>query len=74
MITKPKLNTKPTAGVIGAPVYAGDTTIISTKSASTKGPTGLNGTYDHTDRAKKWERPHPQDVPEKGKNQYTRHD
>ena len=33
MIQKTNLETKSTSGVVGQPVFAGDTTIISTKTA-----------------------------------------
>lgn len=73
MITKPKLNTKDTAGVIGQPTYAGGTTIISTKTASVTGATGLNQKYSHEDKGAKWERPRAHSTHPKAAKQYAKH-
>ena len=72
-IKKTALDTKkPVGNGIQAPQFkTGGTTIIPNTSAdTTNSGTGINQTYDHTDRALKWERPHPQDVPEAGRGQY----
>lgn len=71
MITQPSLDTKNTGGNVGQPVYAGNTVIISTKSADmTNSSTDLNGTASSANLSAKWKNG-TQDVPEKGRNQYT---
>lgn len=49
-----------------------ETTLISAPTAY-HGPTGndgINGTASTEDLSAKWQRPHPQDVSDAGKNQY----
>ena len=71
MIIQPSLNSKNTGGNVGQPEYAGTTTIISTKSADmTNSTTDLNGTYSSENLSAKYKNG-SQDVPEKGRNQYT---
>lgn len=71
-ISKPSLDTKDTGGAVGQPVYAGNTVIISTKTADMKdSDTDINQTYKNDNYAKKFEYPQvKQTVPEKGNNQY----
>lgn len=71
-ITKPKLETKTTAGVVGQPGYSdGEAAHIARFQPDMKNTgTNINISYSTVDEAHKWERPHPQDVPEAGRNQY----
>lgn len=72
MISKPSLDTKNTGGAVGQPQYAGDTTIISTKSADMSGGESSMMSYSHTNESAKWKNG-AQDVPAKGKDQYSHH-
>lgn len=70
MIEKPNLDSKDTGGAVGQPTYAGNTVIISTKSADmTNSSTDLNGYCSEENLSAKWKNG-SQDVPEKGRNQY----
>ncbi len=69
------LDGKNTAGVIGTPSIGGDYVPTPMKSASVTGPTGLvETTYNHENLAAKYKYPRvSQDVPEKGRNQFSDH-
>lgn len=70
MITKPTLDTKDTAGVVGQPTYQDATTLISTKSADmTNAGTDITGTASDANLSAKWKNG-AQDVPAAGRNQY----
>lgn len=72
MIQKTNLETKSTSGAVGQPVFAGDTTIISTKTADmTNSESQINITASEEDRSAKWCYPNvSQDVPPLAGNQY----
>ena len=72
MITKPSLDSKPTAGVVGTPTYQDATTLISTKSADmTNSDTDLNITASNENLSAKFKYPRvSEDVPAAGRNQY----
>lgn len=71
MISKPTLDTKTTGGVNGQPQYAGETTIISTKSADMSGGDSSMSGASTENLSAKFKNPNvKQDIPEKARNQY----
>lgn len=71
--SKPNLDTKkPVGNGVSAPVYAGQTTIIATKSADmTNSSTNLNQTASTANLSAKFKNPrNKQDVPSAGQGQY----
>lgn len=78
MIQSTPLDAMDTAGVVGIPTIAEDSTMTGiTKSASVTGPTGeVETTYDHANLSAKYKYPNvTQDVPSLGKPnvQYNDH-
>lgn len=74
-IIKPTLVDNDTGGVVGKVQYGGGITEHATATSSdmTNSTTNINQTYDHTNLHAKFANPNvKQDIPEKGKDQYTK--
>lgn len=75
MITSRGLNSNDTAGVISTPSFGGgmpdnvaSASGVDVTNSETNGT--ANPSFSEADGGSKWERPHAQDIPAKGRNQY----
>ncbi len=68
-----KLDTKDTGGVVGQPNVGAGFMPSMNSNVDINGPKGeVETTYDHADLSKKYKYPQiSQDVPEKGRDQFT---
>ena len=72
-IQQGSLDVKTSAGMVGSTTFTSGTLNMNSgvgfNTQQNQGDT-LNTSYDNTDRSAKWQRPHPQDIPPMGANQY----